>query len=91
MYFTEAVVVSTGLALFIVSIVPCLPIRKSWDLDFVGESHCLDSTMIFESNAALGVATDLLILLVPIPMVAKLQMSTAKKAGLIAMFAIGGL
>lgn len=90
-YFSEFVIVSTSVTLFILSAVPCIPIRASWDIEFEGESKCIDSTKLFESNAAIGVATDLLILMVPIPMVAGLQMSRIRKAGLMLMFAIGGL
>lgn len=89
-YFSEFVIVSTSVTLFIISAVPCIPVRASWDLDFVGEPKCIDSTMLFEANAAIGVATDLLILMVPIPMVVGLQMSRMRKAGLMLMFAVGG-
>jgi hypothetical protein len=90
-YFSQFAVVSTSVTLFILSTVPCIPIRASWDIEFDGDSNCIDSTKLFESNAAIGVATDLLILLVPIPMVAKLQVSRARKAGLMLMFIVGGL
>ncbi|KAG7142292.1 hypothetical protein HYQ45_001364 [Verticillium longisporum] len=44
---------------------------------------------MFQATASLGVVTDVIIIGIPVPMVLRLHMSKAKKAGLLLMFIIG--
>lgn len=43
------------------------------------------------ATAVLNMATDILLLVLPIPMVVKLQMPRVQKAGLICIFGVGSL
>lgn len=69
-------------------IFPCDPIAKNWDAT-ITEGKCVDKAAIYLGNAAINAITDIMILLLPIPMVLKLQMPRVQKIGLIGMFAFG--
>jgi hypothetical protein len=50
---------------------------------------CIDRPAVFKATAAFGIITDVLIFLIPIPMVVTLRLSRRKKICLLVMFAIG--
>ena len=72
------------------SIIPCRPISDFWELTAVGES-CVNAIKYYTAHSALGVATDVLILLLPIPGLKKLMLPRSQKLGLILVFMLGGL
>lgn len=78
-----------GIGILFSSIFPCQPIAKSWDLSLAEVGWCIDRPAMYQATAALGVATDVLILAIPVPMVVGLHTSRVKKIGLLGMFAIG--
>lgn len=55
----------------------------------ITEGSCINQTALYIATAALGAATDLIILIMPIPMVFGLRMARSQKIGLIFMFALG--
>lgn len=87
-YTVMAINVGSNAGIFFSSIFACRPIAAGWDIT-ITDAKCINRPVLFQTTAALGVATDVFIILIPIPMVIKLQMSRAKKAGLLAMFTIG--
>lgn len=50
---------------------------------------CIDRSAMFQATAGLGVATDVIMIAIPIPMVLGLQLSAKKKAALLCLFGIG--
>ena len=88
-YFVMFVVGGSGVGILFSSIFPCQPIAKSWDLSLAEVGSCIDRAAMYQATAALGVATDVMILAIPVPMVLRLHTSKVKKLGLMAMFAIG--
>lgn len=64
------------------------PIAGGWDIA-ITDAKCIDRPALFQSTAILGVVTDLLVIMIPIPMVLQLHLSRAKKAGLLLLFTIG--
>jgi hypothetical protein len=80
--------VGSSAAIFFSAIFVCKPIAMGWDIT-ITTGQCIDRVALFESTAVLGVITDVLIIIIPIPMVLSLHVSRAKKAGLFAMFTIG--
>lgn len=84
------IVGTSGIAILFSSLFPCRPWQKSWDLNLAtAEGTCIDRKAMYSATAGIGVATDVLIIAIPIPMVVSLHMSRAKKIGLIAMFSVG--
>lgn len=82
------VVVGYNIGVMFPLIFACTPVQKTWDLTVL-EGSCIDRTPVFIATAVLNMVTDICLLVLPIPMIAKLQMSRAKKVGLICMFGVG--
>ncbi|KAH7128055.1 hypothetical protein B0J13DRAFT_453815 [Dactylonectria estremocensis] len=89
-FASMGIVAGTGIGIFFASVFPCTPFRKSWDLAIpADEGSCIDRPAMFQATAGLGVATDIIMIAIPIPMVVALQLSAKKKAALLCLFSIG--
>ncbi|PVH96847.1 hypothetical protein DM02DRAFT_686861 [Periconia macrospinosa] len=69
------------------SIFQCIPVQFFWG---VGEGSCMNRLAFGFANAALGIATDILIFAIPIPSIKSLSMSKTKKIALGVVFSFGG-
>ncbi|KAI4236121.1 MAG: hypothetical protein L6R40_006246 [Gallowayella cf. fulva] len=67
----------------------CRPVAKFWN-PFL-EGHCVHAYDLYLWNSILNVVTDFLVLLVPIPMLRKLQVGTRQKWVIGGLFGIGSL
>ena len=65
----------------------CTPVRRVWDLSVPG--HCIDFSGLVLGSAISNVVIDLILLLLPLPMLWRLQMSIVRKASLTIAFALG--
>lgn len=83
-------VVSWGIAFSLTVVFNCTPIRFFWDKS-IPNGHCINPKIQSYTLAAASTLTDVIVWLLPIPWLWGLQMNTAKKIGLIATFALGGL
>ncbi|UPX14995.1 uncharacterized protein EKO05_0005463 [Ascochyta rabiei] len=78
-----------GLAFFFLVVFQCWPIRSIWDKTVI-DAKCLPvSAVIGFTGAALSIVEDIIILLLPLPLIWKLQMSTRKKIGVILLISVG--
>jgi hypothetical protein len=69
----------------------CQPISlfwTRWDLT-PNKGHCLPSTPVFWSGAIASMVMDVWVILLPLPYVARLQLSLKKRLGISFMLAIG--
>jgi hypothetical protein len=82
------IVVGYNIALVFPLIFPCRPFKKTWDVSVL-EGSCIDRTPIYMATAVLNMVTDIMLLVLPIPMIAKLQMPRRQKAGIICIFGVG--
>jgi hypothetical protein len=73
----------------IVKIRICNPISRFWDPTIAGT--CLDKNSIILADAVVSVASDLIILILPIPLTLSLQMSTRRKMRVMGILGAGGL
>lgn len=83
--FMVLYLVSTLLVDFMV----CIPVRAYWDTTIKG--RCIDRIKYYIVTAALNIFTDFWILILPMPMVWKLQISLRQKLILCGIFLIGGV
>lgn len=91
-YVGMFVVAGSSIGIFFSSVFPCKPFRKTWDLAIPPEvGSCIDRWAMFQATAGLGVATDLLLIAIPVPMIIGLHLSVKKKVALLGMFAIGSM
>ena len=89
-YASMFLVVGYNIALVFPLIFACTPFRRNWDVT-ITEGSCIDRTPLYMATAVLNMATDILLLVLPVPMVVRLQMPRAQKLGLICIFGVGSL
>lgn len=73
----------------VVSAVQCDPVEFNWDVTIPGGS-CINFGLFATLQGVWNVITDFIILIMPIPLVLKLKLSSQKKALVILTFALGG-
>lgn len=67
---------------------PCMPVSAYWLGD---QSKCLDQQAIIIGDSVASVISDLIILILPLPLTWSLQMETKKKIRVMGILAAGGL
>ncbi|KAE8398485.1 hypothetical protein BDV37DRAFT_276070 [Aspergillus pseudonomiae] len=87
LYGVRAVILSHGIAATLVASFICEPISVLWGPE--SPQGCLDLMSFNYFNGAFHVTTDILLALLPIPIVKKLQTNNRRKIGLIIAFGIG--
>ncbi|KAF2875177.1 hypothetical protein BDV95DRAFT_310249 [Massariosphaeria phaeospora] len=87
---TAAIVVAAALALIFATIFQCRPTKFIWDHSIPG-GVCSDLHSLFSYLFIPNVVTDVILLLVPIPIITRLQMSLPVKAGVLATFLSGSI
>ncbi|KAH7361008.1 hypothetical protein BKA65DRAFT_547708 [Rhexocercosporidium sp. MPI-PUGE-AT-0058] len=86
---TLCVAVLAGLAIMFCLIFQCSPISGVWDR--TQSTQCLDVNTLSYLSAAISVVLDVVILILPIPVLIRLKMSFKEKLSLIMMFSLGSL
>ncbi|KAH8650230.1 hypothetical protein BGZ60DRAFT_534338 [Tricladium varicosporioides] len=84
-----AIVATYGLWLLLSSVLSCVPVAAFWDQSVPG--HCLPRSPIWFANAGLNIATDVLILVLPVPVIHTLFLPKRQKIGLYLIFTLGFL
>lgn len=94
---TLVLVVTYHLAIMFATIFACAPRKKAWDVRW-GGGECVKQTrdtpkivQITIAGAAVNVFTDVMILIIPVPVVWKLQLPRRQKIAVLAIFATGAL
>ncbi|KAL3488272.1 hypothetical protein BJX62DRAFT_180806 [Aspergillus germanicus] len=84
------VVVGLSSALFILfSIFQCLPIHAYWDLEPQYSYHCLNDGAIVFSASVINIFTDVLVTILPMPLIWNLKLPTRQRVAVISIFALG--
>lgn len=84
------IAVGYNIASVLANVFACTPIAKSWDL-LITSGGCMNRSVFYFANAALGIFTDFATVLVPIPWLAKLQMPLRQKVAIGVILAMGCL
>lgn len=71
------------------SLLLCTPVHYFWD--GIGNGNCMNVEAKWFSDAAVSIVTDFILLSIPMPFLKGLNLPYRQKAGLIAVFALGGL
>ena len=72
------------------AIFQCMPIRLAWQKD-LGHGKCVDLAALVVSTGVLNMLTDIIILIIPMPIVWSLKISNRQKVAVSAIFLLGGL
>ncbi|KAH8652356.1 hypothetical protein BX600DRAFT_527540 [Xylariales sp. PMI_506] len=84
-------VMTTGIALIFAQIFQCRPIQYNWEgwKGTFGAHTCLDVNTLAITSAGLTIAQDVVILLLPVPLLIQLQASWRQKRAILIMFSLG--
>lgn len=67
----------------------CTPIEAAWNLRLFTGTNCIDRPPVYMLQAIMGGVTDVMLMVLPLPIILRLQMSWKQKAGLVAWFGTG--
>ncbi|KAL4780061.1 hypothetical protein BJX76DRAFT_339165 [Aspergillus varians] len=88
------IVIGLSIASFFILTFSCFPPSKFWDVTGTAEGHCMDpdsQQIFYEANGILNIITDILIYVVPIPMLWRVRISRRRKAAILGVFSVGVL
>ncbi|KAI0110419.1 hypothetical protein GGR51DRAFT_547669 [Nemania sp. FL0031] len=88
-YTILAFVASFCTAVTLATIFQCHPVAAAFD-QTITSSTCINNRIFWYINAAVSIATDIIILAIPLPLVFSLQISRLQKAALTCIFMVGG-
>ncbi|TKA58219.1 hypothetical protein B0A55_12205, partial [Friedmanniomyces simplex] len=83
-----SVTVATGsMAFALGTIFQCAPVHRAWDRKVPG--HCENNEAFWYSHAAFNIFFDLVVFVMPIPLIRTLKLARGQKTGLISIFCLG--
>jgi hypothetical protein len=83
------IVVAYGFAATVATILQCDPLSRAWDKTIPGT--CFDIIAFWYANASYTIATDLILLVLPMRVIWGLQLRSMQKIAVLMVFAMGGL
>lgn len=84
------VVVGYSIGITLSNVFACHPIQLSW-APYRPASNCINADALYIATAGLGIATDITMLVLPIPVILPLQMSMRRKVEVLVVFMLGSL
>ncbi|KAL4821381.1 hypothetical protein BDW67DRAFT_48461 [Aspergillus spinulosporus] len=88
-YIVMGIVIAYSTWAIVSGFVNCVPVARFWDRELPG--HCLSFEALWFFNASMNIATDLTLLILPMPLITQLQLPKRQKLALMGVFALGGL
>jgi hypothetical protein len=88
---------SLGLVVFLVmfsitgstaGLLECTPVRSAWDFTIKNRT-CVNTYALFLTNGVLNTATDVVVLIMPLPLIFQLKVSMGQKLALLPIFLLG--
>ena len=84
------VVASYCIIFFFIEAFNCNPVAKVWhSLTYKGKFSCFDNSMVEFVIGGFNIATDLIILVMPVPIILNLKMDLKRRLGLLVIFSTG--
>ncbi|KAI0165255.1 hypothetical protein GGR52DRAFT_575346 [Hypoxylon sp. FL1284] len=88
LWTVAGVVGGSAIAATIVTVVQCIPVESIWSGDTVGR-HCLNYSLMSIIICTISIITDIVLLVMPIPLIRQLHISRHKKYVLMITFGMG--
>ena len=88
-WIVAAFISGNAIATFFVSILMCSPISAAWTLAPSG--RCIDIETFLIYCCVYNLVTDIILMLLPIPLIAELQVNRSQKLRLYFMFSLGAM
>ncbi|KAK2607575.1 hypothetical protein N8I77_006238 [Diaporthe amygdali] len=82
----------SSLIIITLQIFQCTPIDaiwRSWDGNYPGSYHCFNINALTYAAAGLSIAQDVAILVLPLPLILRLNTNWRRKIGIVIMFSLG--
>jgi hypothetical protein len=89
-FATLGIIVAYTTGIFFSLIFACDPIERSFDITITTGS-CINSAALYIATAAANITSDVILFVLPIPMVVKLQVPLKQKIGLMFIFGVGSM
>lgn len=89
-WFSIVIVVLYTSVITLLMFFHCHPVRRAFDFK-IQTGHCLDAGILYMATAVSNILTDVMLFLLPTPMILKLKMGKSLKIAAIAIFGIGSL
>ncbi|PWY92783.1 hypothetical protein BO70DRAFT_425449 [Aspergillus heteromorphus CBS 117.55] len=86
---TLCIVLATGTWMIFSAILFCIPVRAFWDTSI--PHTCLSQDVVWGLNAALQITTDLGLVVIPLPILARLKLPMRQRVALMGVFGLGFL
>lgn len=90
LYIMGAITLLWWISCQFIVIFECAPIHYFWNRKPV-TGHCLDVQIFFHSRAIPNIITDLVLLILPLPLIWRLRLPIEQKAALSGVFLLGSL
>ncbi|VUC28230.1 unnamed protein product [Clonostachys rosea] len=87
---TIAIIIGYTIGINLPLIFACQPIQKSWDAT-ITHGHCLNLPSLYIATAVANIVSDIILFILPLPMVVGLHIPRRQKIGLVIIFGIGSL
>ena len=87
-FVLTGLIVANWMAYLLASIFQCWPISYQWDKTIKG-GRCFNQEIWYKTSSVPNIATDVIILVLPIPLVWRLKASRVRKLGLLVIFLVG--
>ena len=82
-------IIAYAIASILATIFQCSPIKRTFNHKLPGT--CINLTAFWYANAISSILTDIVVLLLPMPLLKRLHLPRRQKYGLMGVFALGGL
>ncbi|GLB07206.1 hypothetical protein AtubIFM57258_002529 [Aspergillus tubingensis] len=79
-FLVTFIIAGYTIALTLGLIFPCQPIAKNWDLT-ITTGHCVDRVGFYLATAITNTVSDIILILIPIPVIVKLKLPLIQKLG----------
>lgn len=83
-----AFVIAWSVMVFLMAFLLCRPLAFNWDKTLPG-GHCAKEPGPFIATGVLDLVIDIMVLLLPLPLIWNLQVSLANKVALFSIFGVG--
>ncbi|KAF3390266.1 hypothetical protein F1880_009230 [Penicillium rolfsii] len=89
-YTIMAILIIAGLWMVLSGFLQCIPVHYFWNMNLqMHRGHCLPEGPVWYVNAALQIFTDVVILILPMPLLWKLHLPRKQKVGMMLVFGVG--
>lgn len=89
-YLTGAVIVAAAIAGVITSLSSCRPFSARWDMERL-DTSCINVVRFWQGMSVPNIATDLVILILPMPVIWQLKLPKSQKIALTGVLILGSL